>query len=137
MRVLALTLLIFSALFSGVENKYPTVGFANSGIKIIDIRTPSEWRETGLYPNSIPITFFDERGGYDVRKFLNNLHKAIGTDRSQKFALICRTGSRTRIVANFLGRNGYSVINLKGGLLHYTKRLGGQTEPYRQAKRYY
>lgn len=137
MRVVALTLLILSALFSDVENRYPTVGFSNEGIKTIDIRTASEWRETGLFPNSIPITFFNERGGYDVRKFLNELHKAVGRDRSQKFALICRTGSRTKIVANFLSRNGYKVINLKGGIIHYTKRLGGQLKPYNPAKRYY
>lgn len=131
-----LSLVTLSALFGGVENRYPTVGFAKENITTIDIRTQGEWMETGLYPNSIPITFFDDRGAYDVRKFLGELHKVL-KDRNEKFALICRTGSRTKVVANFLGKNGYNVINLQGGIYHSMKKLGMKLEKYSPAKRYY
>ena len=33
---------------------------------IIDIRTSPEWDQTGVIPNSLLITFFDEKGNYDI-----------------------------------------------------------------------
>ena len=98
-----------------------------SGIKIIDIRTEPEWRETGLVENAIPITFFDEQGRYDAQAFVNELNKHVKKDR--EFALICRTGNRTVAVSEFLSKQGYKVVNLKGGI----KRLMSQgyvPEPY-------
>lgn len=100
----------------------------SSGIKIIDIRTEPEWKETGLVENAIPITFFDEQGRYDAQAFVNELNKHVKKDR--EFALICRTGNRTVAVSEFLSKQGYKVINLKGGI----KRLMSQgyiPEPYR------
>ena len=62
--------------------------------------------------------FWDERGGYDVNGFLTQLNKKI--DTKKPFALICRTGSRTSIVADFLSKKlNYNVINLKGGILYH------------------
>ncbi len=50
--------------------------------------------------------------------------------RDEKFALICRTGSRTTMVSNYLGNKlKYRVINLKGGLMQLM-RLGYKTVPY-------
>jgi rhodanese-related sulfurtransferase len=123
------------AVWGGVENRYPTLALINSGIKVIDIRTEGEWSETGILKGSYPITFFDERGGYDVAKFLGKLNRVV--ESGEKFALICRTGSRTRTVSSFLARNGYSVINLQGGILHAIKKLGIRTERYNRSKRYY
>ena len=100
----------------------------SSGIKIIDIRTEPEWKETGLVENAIPITFFDEQGRYDAQAFVNELNKHVKKDR--EFALICRTGNRTVAVSEFLSKQGYKVVNLKGGI----KRLISQgyvPEPYR------
>lgn len=99
-----------------------------SGIKIIDIRTEAEWKETGVVENAIPITFFDEQGRYDAQAFINELNKYVKKDR--EFALICRTGNRTAAVSELLSKQGYKVVNLKGGI----KRLMSQgytPEPYR------
>ena len=99
-----------------------------SGIKIIDIRTEAEWKETGLVENAIPITFFDEQGRYDAQAFINELNKHVKKDL--EFALICRTGNRTAAVSELLSKQGYKVVNLKGGI----KRLMSQgytPEPYR------
>ena len=107
------------SLFAGVESRYLTIDLLNSETKIIDIRTESEWWETGLIKGSYPITFFDERGNYDVSIFLTKLKKIIKPN--EQFALICRTGNRTKNVADFLGKNGYEVINLQGGIIHAIK----------------
>lgn len=89
--------------------------FVGSKIKIIDIRTPGEWKTTGLVKGSIPIMFFDERGNYNVEAFLGELNKHVKKD--EKFALICNSGSRTQVVGGFLGNQmGYTVIDLEGGI---------------------
>ncbi|MDD2383698.1 MAG: rhodanese-like domain-containing protein [Sulfurospirillaceae bacterium] len=101
--------------------------FVKSGVKIIDIRTEGEWKESGIVKNSIPITFFDEQGHYNAATFIEELNKHVKKDK--EFALICRTGNRTSAVSDFLSKQGYKVINLKGGV----KKLMAQgytLEPY-------
>jgi rhodanese-related sulfurtransferase len=85
---------------------------------VIDIRTPGEWKETGVIPGAHKIMFFDERGNYDVQKFLDALYK-IAPDKSKPIILVCRTASRTKIVGDFLSRQvGYKdVKELSGGVM--------------------
>jgi rhodanese-related sulfurtransferase len=86
-----------------------------SKIKIIDIRTPSEWKTTGLVKGSIPIMFFNEQGNYDMNAFLGELNKKI--KKGEHFALICNSGSRSQMLGNYLGsKMGYNVIDLQGGI---------------------
>lgn len=87
----------------------------DSKIKIIDIRTPDEWKTTGLVKGSIPIMFFNEQGNYDIDAFLTELNKKV--KKGERFALICASGSRTQILGTHLGNNmGYRVIDLQGGI---------------------
>jgi rhodanese-related sulfurtransferase len=111
---------ISTILFANSKSINVTPKLVNSGIKIIDIRTQSEWIETGIVAKSILITFFDDNGKYNVKKFLQALNKHI--DINETFAIICRTGNRTTSVSDFLGKNGYSVINLKGGIKSLEKQ---------------
>lgn len=101
----------------------------DSKIKIIDIRTPAEWKETGIVKGSIPITFFDEKGNYDLQNFTSQLDKQI--KKGEQFALICRSGSRTQMVGTHLGKQmGYNVIDLKGGMIYaISKKI--PLEPYK------
>ena len=93
----------------------------DSKIKIIDIRTPGEWKSTGLVKGSIPIMFFDERGNYNLEAFLGELNKNV--KKGERFALICHTGSRTKILGTYLGQNmGYNVIDLSGGIEYAIKK---------------
>lgn len=101
----------------------------DSKIKIIDIRTPSEWKTTGLVKGSIPIMFFNERGNYDLNAFLDELNKKI--KKGERFALICDTGNRTKLLGNHLGRQlGYNVIDLQGGI-QYALMRKIPIEPYK------
>lgn len=101
----------------------------DSKIKIIDIRTPGEWKETGIIKGSIPIMFFDEQGNYNLETFIPQLNKYV--KKGEKFALICRTGSRTQVLGSHLGKQmGYNVIDLQGGIMYaISKKL--PTEPYK------
>jgi len=87
-------------------------------VPVIDIRTPGEWKETGVIPNAHKIMFFDERGNYNVNKFLTQLSKVV-KDKNQPFVLVCRTASRTKIVGKFLSdQAGYkNVKELSGGMM--------------------
>ncbi len=122
-------ILLFSVLLmADLRHVDVSEDIVKSGIKIIDIRTPAEWKETGIVENSIPIMFFDEQSHYNAEAFIAELNKHVKKDR--EFALICRTGNRTVAVSEFLSKQGYKVINLKGGI----KRLMSQgyvPEPYK------
>lgn len=129
MTKILLSLMIFSiSLLASMTNEYPSQKILDSKIPIVDIRTPGEWVETGIVENSITIMFWDEKGGYDVNAFLTELNKKV--DTKKPFALICRTGSRTSIVADFLAKKlHYDVVNILGGIV-YLKAMKLKTVPY-------
>jgi len=98
-------------------------------VPMVDIRTMGEWKETGLVKGSIPIQFFNERGQYDIPAFLKELNAKV--DTSKEFALICRTGSRTMMVAQFLSDElKYKVIDIQGGIMDAYK-LHAPIVPYK------
>jgi len=107
----------------------PTKELLESGeLVIIDIRTEMEWRQTGVLPGAHCITFFDEYGDYDVDAFLKQYTEVA--DKTTPVGLICRTGSRTRMVTDFLRKNGYNAYNLDGGVF-YLGHIGVELVPYR------
>lgn len=112
---------------SSYKEEYVTPNIVQRGIKIIDIRTKQEWKETGIVKDSILITFFDNIGRYDTDKFLKELDTHVNKD--EQFAIICRTGNRTTSVGNFLSDFGYNVINLQGGVVSLSNQ-GYKFTPY-------
>lgn len=90
----------------------------NIGAPIIDIRTPQEWKETGVVKDSHKIMFFDENGDYDIPKFMKKFQEVV-RDKNQPFIIVCRTASRTKVVGYFLSKEvGYTrVKELDGGVV--------------------
>ena len=114
-KIIFITLILISSLYAELINKPLTQELLDSKIPIVDIRTPGEWRETGIIKDSITIMFFDEKGGYDIKAFLSKLNQKV--DTTKPFALICRTGSRTKMVSGFLSKElHYKVTNIVGGI---------------------
>ena len=108
-------LFLISSLYAELTNEYLSQKLLDSKIPIIDIRTPAEWRETGLIKDSIPIMFFNEQGGYDINAWLSALNEKV--DTTKPFALICRVGSRTSVLSPYLAKElGYKVTNIQGGI---------------------
>ena len=129
-RLLSMILLFMSTLVAEVINQYPSQALIDSKITIIDIRTEPEWKETGLLKGAIPITFFDNRGRYDVPAFMDELQKHV--KKGEKFAIICHTGSRTVLLAEFLSNYYHmTVINLRGGM-YYAEGKRLKTIPYKK-----
>ena len=87
----------------------------NSEMKVVDIRTPMEWQQTGIVPGSHTIMFFDQMGNYDADTFLKEI-EALG-GKEAEIGLLCRTGARTSQVTSFLEQQGYNVKNLAGGIM--------------------
>ena len=81
-------------------------------LRLIDIRTPQEWRQTGVAPGSGQVDFYR---GPEV--LLNAVLQMVGGDRNAPIALICRTGNRTGHAQKFLQAQGFTrVYNVKEGM---------------------
>ncbi|MFY9143473.1 rhodanese-like domain-containing protein [Sulfuricurvum sp.] len=130
MRITLLALLLFASTLMADYVRQPVdQKLIDSKIKIIDIRTPGEWKTTGIIKGSIPIMFFDEQGNYNTEAFLGELNKVV--KKNEKFALICNSGSRSQVVGTFLGKQlGYHVVDLQGGI-QYVIRKKIPLEPYK------
>ena len=127
-KILLGVMVLTATLFAEVQHIAATPDFFKKEIPVIDIRTPGEWRQTGIVKGAYTIMFFDDRGGYNVDKFLIELNKVVNKD--EPFALICRTGSRTAMISDFLDKDlGYKVINLTGGMVKL-EREGYKPAPY-------
>ena len=87
------------------------------GAKVIDIRTPEEWRQTGLISGSEPLMYFDVRGGYDAEGWVKKLG-AISPGKEGKIVLVCRSGNRSGTVGKMLaGERGYpKIYHLEKGI---------------------
>ena len=79
-----------------------------SGISIVDIRTKGEWDKTGVIPQSILLTFFDSSGNYDFNKWYADLKKI--TPNYKSIIIICRSGRRSRLVANMINQKYNDII---------------------------
>ena len=114
-KTILLLLLLLTTLSAELKQEYLSKKLLDSKIPIVDIRTVGEWKETGILEGTIPIEFFNEKGKYEVQAFLAELNEKV--DTTKPFALICRTGSRTKLIAAYLANTyNYKVTNIIGGI---------------------
>ncbi len=120
MKIILLFICLISLnLYANVDNlsNDELIALQKQGVTVIDIRTPEEWSETGTIPNSHKIMFFDQQRKARVNEFMLAFEKIV-TDKNQSFVLVCRTGSRTKAVTNFLDQKlGYTKTS------HLTKGI--------------
>ena len=88
---------------------------AQSGrLILIDIRTPPEWKETGVARGARQVNMLHPQG---PNGFVEQLLGELKGDRSAPIALICRTGNRTTQVQRYLQGVGFTqVYNVKEGM---------------------
>ena len=80
-------------------------------VVFIDIRTPQEWKETGIATSASPVSM--HQAG-----FLQKLDKLIDGDKTKKIALICATGARSAYIQKELSKRGYTnAISVAEGML--------------------
>lgn len=124
---LPIALLYFTLLLSGPvragEPAWITVQQAHDmaarrEILLIDVRSPVEWRETGIGEGAHAISMH-------LPDFMARLQALTGGDKTKRLALICASGVRSRIMSAALARLGYlSVIDVPEGMLGSTRGPG-------------
>lgn len=121
---------ILSFVNADIKNVVISKAVLSKPMKIIDIRTPAEWAQTGIIKGARTIMFFDEKGNMKTDAFEAQLRKFV--KKNEPFALVCRTGARSAVASQFLSEErGYEeVINLQGGMSKLIKE-GYKTVPYR------
>ena len=96
-------------------NNEQILELSKTNIPIVDVRSSSEWDQTGVIPTSILLTFFDKEGNYDLDKWYEKLRLEI--DEDVPIILICRSGNRSRIIAEMMDKEFDNVIyNAKRGI---------------------
>jgi len=120
MNKIALTLVLLASLFSlpaaAQEMSAPDALEAMHAGKLtlIDIRTPAEWKETGVAQGAKRVNMIQPDG---ANGFIKALEAAVGPDKTVPIGLICRTGNRTTQVHRFLKAQGYTqVYNVREGM---------------------
>lgn len=90
----------------------------DAGIKVIDVRRPDEWEQTGVIKGSYLLTAFDHRG-HLVPDFLQDMQELVAQD--EPFVLVCRVGNRTGVLSRALAEHaGYTEVhNLQDGILDW------------------
>ena len=84
------------------------IKLSNDNIPIVDVRRSSEWDQTGVIPNSILLTFFDEEGNYNFDEWYEKLQLEINV--TDPIILICRSGKRSKVVANMIDEKFNTII---------------------------
>ncbi len=84
-------------------------------LTLIDIRTPEEWRQTGVAAGAVRIEMRNPKG---PDGFAEAVLAAVKGDRNAPIALICRTGNRTTYMQKELEARGFThVYNIKEGMV--------------------
>lgn len=94
-----------------------TRALAETGdVTLIDVRRAREWKSTGMAEGAIGITLQD-------KDFVEQVIAAVGGDKSQPIALICRSGNRSGRAQKQLLAAGFTrVQNVTGGTLAWKKQ---------------
>ena len=91
------------------------IKLSNDNIPIVDVRRSSEWDQTGVIPNSILLTFFDEEGNYNFDEWFEKLQLEISI--TDPIILICRSGKRSKVVAKMIDEKFNTIIyNAQSGI---------------------
>jgi rhodanese-related sulfurtransferase len=107
---------IANATFKEVDYK-ELIKMKKQNIVVIDIRRLDEFKKYGIIKGANTLTFFNNKGAYNVSVWMNKFVKLVKT-KEQVFVLYCAHANRTKVVGNFLSKKlGYkNVYDLKGGI---------------------
>ncbi len=84
-------------------------------ILVIDVRSPKEWRQTGVPKGAGRVTIHDPGG---LPGFVEAVKVVLGGDLKRPIAVICATGNRSTLAQRLLTTAGFTrVLNIKEGML--------------------
>ena len=82
---------------------------------LIDVRSPQEWRQTGIAPGASTVTIHDPGG---LPGFVEAVKVTVSGDLDKVIAVICASGGRSTIAHQALTEAGFTrVMNIREGML--------------------
>ena len=112
----ALLILAGCSVQSGPELSAPdALAQSDAGqLTIIDVRTPQEWRQTGVGKG---VQRLDMRHPGGPKGFIADVLANVGGDRTVPIGLLCRTGNRSGRMQRLLVDNGFTLVfNVREGM---------------------
>jgi len=103
-----------------------------NGVPVIDIRRVDEYKKYGIIKGSYTITFFDEKGDYNIKRWMAKFTQIVKS-KDQTFILVCAHANRSKVVAKFLDKQLHykNVRELDGGIMYGWIDKGRKTVIYR------
>jgi len=99
----------------------------DKGYPVIDIRTPGEWKQTGIIKGAHKMMFFTPKGEADIAEWFFNLGRLV-KDKKTPILIYCAHANRTKSLGQGLVQSGFkNVYELKGGIEHGWMNLGRKT----------
>ena len=90
---------------------------------LIDVRSPSEWRQTGIPKGARAVTIHNPAG---LSAFVAKVIAAVGGNRAARIALICAAGVRSHRAQTILRLAGFTnVVNISEGMMGRSAALPG------------
>ena len=85
------------------------------GVPVVDIRTPEEWRDTGVIKGARLMTY-SFSGGFDKAAWLKQVQQVAKL--GEPVILVCRSGRRSAAVADYLESQPTKrkIYNASGGM---------------------
>ena len=97
------------------------------GLVVIDIRTPQEWKTTGIIKGAKKITFFSEQGQPLIADWFFEVGHLV-KDKKTPFIIYCAHANRSKALGNGLVNMGFEhVYELKGGIENGWIKAGKKT----------
>ncbi len=128
-KLLLISALLSTALFAEFKTiKAPELEKLQAeGVPVIDIRTPGEWKQTGIIKGAHKMMFFTPKGEADVANWFFELGHII-KDRHQPFIIYCAHANRTKALGKGLEQMGFDhAYELDGGIENGWIKLGKKT----------
>ncbi len=84
-------------------------------VTIIDVRSPQEWKQTGVPAGARPVSIHDPGG---IEGFVRAMTRSVNGQLDTPIALICARGNRSTRALSALQAAGFTqVLNIKEGML--------------------
>jgi rhodanese-related sulfurtransferase len=128
-KLLLISALLSTALFAEFKtiSADELLALQKKGVPVIDIRTPGEWKQTGIIKGAHKMMFFTPRGETDLANWFFELGHLV-KDRKESFVIYCAHANRTQSLGQGLEKMGFEhVYELKGGIENGWIKAGKKT----------
>ena len=91
------------------------------GVNIIDVRTPEEWKKTGIINNSLLISLVNKKNKFIFEEWYKDFSQKV--DFNKPLAFVCATGVRSHYISRLLNKKlpELQIYNLTNGINYWIK----------------